>query len=47
MWHRKKKNNTKLETKPGRDHVQSAGSRNLSYPIIIMLQLFTEYSVIL
>ena len=36
-----------LETKPGNDPLQSAGSRNLFYPIIIMLQIFTEYSAIL
>ena len=36
-----------LETKPGNDPSQSAGSRTLSYPVSIMLQMFTENSVIL
>ena len=35
------------ETKPGNDPSQSAGSRTLSYPVSIMLQIFTENSVIL
>ena len=35
-----------LETKAGNDPPQSAGSRTLFYPIIIMLQIFTEDSVI-
>ena len=32
--------------KPGTDSPQSAGSRTLFYPISIMLQIFTEDSVI-
>ena len=36
-----------LEAKPGTDPLQSAGSSTLFHPISIMLQIFTEDSVIL
>ena len=43
----KKKTNISFRVKPGSDRLQSAGSKSLFYPISIMLQIFTEYSVIL
>ena len=47
MCQKKNKNNTKFRDQTGNDPPQSARSTNLFYPIIIMLQIFTEYSVIL
>ena len=47
MRHKKKKANINIRAKPGTDHPQSAGWRTLFYPISIMLQVFTEDSLIL
>ena len=47
MCHKKRKLTKISGVKPGTDPLQSAESRTLFYPKSIMLQIFTEDSVIL